>query len=161
MAIAKITSAENKTVPHPPYPVDGNGAFNNLHLAAVVVLAPVVFLTFMPFLSLTWFTYKIFFFLLGIPATCAYWQGISMYGHNVRDNVKMPGRPQSEYLVLKDPELREKYANKKIPMQIAYDAYFDQKLDIKGDVLDALEHRHDWATFQFTPEIWKVHLLFF
>lgn len=81
-----------------------------------------------------------------------------MYGGNVRDNIKMPGRPQSDYLTIKDPELREKYANKKIPMQIAYDAYFDQKLDIKGDVLEALEHRHDWASFQFTPEVWKVCL---
>jgi len=151
----RLRSEDNKTVPHPPFPVDGNGAFNNYHLIGAVVLGPAIFLAFMPFLSLTWFSYKIFFFLLGIPITAAYWQIISMYGGNTRDNIKMPGRPQSDYLLIKDPELREKYTNKKIPMQIAYDAYFDQKLDIKGDVLDALEHRHDWATFQFTPEIWK------
>lgn len=30
------------------------------------------------------------------------------------------------------------------------EAYFDDKIDLNGDMLDALECRHDWASFQFT-----------
>jgi cyclopropane fatty-acyl-phospholipid synthase-like methyltransferase len=34
---------------------------------------------------------------------------------------------------------------------VFFEAYFDQKIDIcGGDMLDVLESRHDWASFQFT-----------
>lgn len=35
-------------------------------------------------------------------------------------------------------------------METWFEAYFDQKIDIKGDMLDALERRYDWARFVFT-----------
>ncbi|KAJ7801046.1 hypothetical protein B0H14DRAFT_2615659 [Mycena olivaceomarginata] len=36
-------------------------------------------------------------------------------------------------------------------MQIFHDAYFD----FKGDVLEILEQRHDWAKFTFTQELFR------
>jgi len=40
-------------------------------------------------------------------------------------------------------------------MQIFHDAYFDGKYEFNGDVLEILEQRHIWASFQFTPELFK------
>ena len=136
-----IKSSTQKTVPHPPLPHDGPGSFNNIHLAVLVVLAPFVAVRFVPFLSIGFYSYIFLFLLCGMPVTVAYWQIMSTYSGNVRDNVKMPNRPQSDYLEFKDPALRQEYLNKKIPMQIAYDAYFDSKLDFKGGLSACfLEH---------------------
>ena len=38
-------------------------------------------------------------------------------------------------------------------MQKFHDAYFDGKVDFNGDVLEVMEYRHDWASFEFTPEV--------
>ena len=35
-------------------------------------------------------------------------------------------------------------------METWFEAYFDQKIDIKGDMLETLERRYDWARFVFT-----------
>ncbi|KAJ7712643.1 hypothetical protein B0H14DRAFT_3523813 [Mycena olivaceomarginata] len=40
-------------------------------------------------------------------------------------------------------------------MQIFHDAYFEGKIDFKGDVLVILEQRHDWAKFTFTQELFR------
>lgn len=81
---------------------------------------------------------------------------MSRFGASIDDVSKLPGRPQSTYIVLKDPALREKYANKKIPMQTFHDAYFEGKAEFANDdALAALEYRHDWATFAFTAELFK------
>lgn len=33
--------------------------------------------------------------------------------------------------------------------------YFDEKVDFKGDCLDVMEYRHDWASFRFTLSLFK------
>jgi len=43
----------------------------------------------------------------------------------------------------------------KIPMQLFHDAYFEGKIDFKGDVLEIMEQRHDWAKMCFTWELFK------
>lgn len=78
----------------------------------------------------------------------------------MNEKVQLPGKPISHYLDFKDKELEEKYKDRKIPMQIFHDAYFDKKVDFKGDVLDVMEYRHDWATFEFTPEVSRVFVHF-
>lgn len=35
-------------------------------------------------------------------------------------------------------------------METFHEMYFDGDVDFKGDALDALEYRHDWASFRFT-----------
>ncbi|KAJ7815524.1 hypothetical protein B0H14DRAFT_3476149 [Mycena olivaceomarginata] len=53
-------------------------------------------------------------------------------------------------------QLKKLYNGKnKIPMQIFHDAYFEGKIDFKGDVLEILEQRHDWAKFTFTQELFR------
>ncbi|KAJ7780368.1 hypothetical protein B0H14DRAFT_3586291 [Mycena olivaceomarginata] len=40
-------------------------------------------------------------------------------------------------------------------MQIFHDAYFEGKIDFKGDVLEILEQRHNWVKFTFTQELFR------
>lgn len=63
---------------------------------------------------------------------------MSRIGGNIRDNGVLPGKPLEEYLEFKDEELALKYsgkngAGKKIPLQEFYDAYFDSKIEVKGE----------------------------
>jgi hypothetical protein len=132
----RVQSATQKTVPHPPLPVDGNGSFSNITLAILVLASPFLGVKFIPFLSLGFYTYFVLLVPFGMLATVAYWQIMSMYGPSVRTNIPLPGRPQSDYLTINDPELKREYEGKKIPMQIAYDAYFDKKIDFKGMPFD-------------------------
>ena len=43
-------------------------------------------------------------------------------------------------------------------METFYEMYFDGGVDFKGDALEALEYRHDWANFRFTPSLLKYFL---
>lgn len=51
---------------------------------------------------------------------------------------------------------RAKYHGKsKIPMEAFQEMYFDGEVDFKGDCLEVLEYRHDWACFRFTINLFK------
>ena len=48
-------------------------------------------------------------------------------------------------------EDRERYRGKaKIPMETFHEMYFAGDVDFKGDALEIMEYRHDWAAFRFT-----------
>lgn len=123
-------------IPQPPYPVDGNGTFSNLQLAALVLISPwVLFKFFVPYFTLGFYSYLFFLPLTGVPVTVAYWYLMSRIGGPKREYVlrKLPNKPMSYYMTFKDEELRNKYSAKKIPMQTFYDAYFDGKIDINRE----------------------------
>ena len=64
--------------------------------------------------------------------------------------------PIEDYITIKDAKLKQQYnGRKKIPMQAFHDAYFEGKIDIKGDMLELLEYRWDWADMRFTLELFK------
>jgi hypothetical protein len=55
--------------------------------------------------------------------------------------------------------LKQKYHGRnKIPMQVFHDAYFEGKIEVKGDMLEVLEYRLDWAEMRFTMELFKYVL---
>ncbi|KAL7008861.1 hypothetical protein EMMF5_001608 [Cystobasidiomycetes sp. EMM_F5] len=146
------------TIPQPPYPVDGNGSFSNLQLAAIVLLSPWLLFKFIPFFSISLFSWSYLLFWLpitGVPATVGYWYIMSRIGGAKREAALklLPNRPMSYYFTFKDAKLKSQYESKKIPMQTLYDAYFDQKVDFNHDILETMEARHDWATFAFTWEL--------
>lgn len=122
------------TIPQPPYPVDGNGSFSNLQLAAIVLLSPWLLFKFIPFFSISLFSWSYLLFWLpitGVPATVGYWYIMSRIGGAKREAALklLPNRPMSYYFTFKDAKLKSQYESKKIPMQTLYDAYFDQKVD--------------------------------
>ncbi|KAK0196653.1 sphingolipid C9-methyltransferase [Armillaria mellea] len=120
---------------------EGNSYFSNYHLAAVVLVVPYILKSILPLAS---------------HRPVAYWTLASMYGARKNQKVTLPGKDIEEYIEIKDAELSKLYKGKdKIPMQVFHDAYFDGKVEFKGDVLDILEQRHDWAKFTFTPELFK------
>ena len=95
--------------------------------------------------------------LTGLPITVSYWMVMSRIGGRVDEKIKLPGLPLDHYIEIKSDHLKQ-YEGKKIPMQIFHDAFFDGKVDFKGDVLEVMEWRHDWASFAFTPEVsWVLH----
>lgn len=106
---------------------------------------------FLPFGS-SWTFYWFLVIILFIPLTIGYWTLCSKYGKRLNEKVPFPGKPLDHYIDLKNSNLR-KYENAKVPMQKFHDAYFDGKVEFKGDVLDVMEYRHDWASFEFTPEV--------
>jgi hypothetical protein len=113
---------------------EGNGAFNNIHLAVCVIVVPYLLKTFLPLVSRGGFkTYIFLLILTGVPITVAYWTLNSMYGGRKNDKVQLPGKDIEEYITIKDVEMKKFYKGKdKIPMQVFHDAYFDGKIDFNG-----------------------------
>lgn len=54
------------------------------------------------------------------------------------------------FIEFTDPSLAATYGNRKIPMIVLYEAYADGRLDFKCDLLEALENRHQFSTFELT-----------
>jgi len=163
---------------------EGSSSFSNYHLAALVLGVPYVVKRILPLVNRGGFyTYWFLVVLLGIPITVGYWTLMSRVGGRVNERVTLPGKDIETYIDIHDEELKKNYHGKnKIPMQIFHDAYFDGKIDIKGetpfirsrqylsfeprltrhppgDVLDILELRHDFTLFHFTPELFKYVFL--
>ncbi|KIM43659.1 hypothetical protein M413DRAFT_443564 [Hebeloma cylindrosporum] len=136
---------------------EGNGSFNNYHLAALVVVIPYILKSFLPIVKYGGFkTYLFMFLLTGAPTAVGYWAFNSIYGARRNEKVALPGKDIEEYITINDPELKKVYKGKeKMPMQLFHDSYFDGKVDFNGDVLDILEQRHDWAKMNFTLELFK------
>lgn len=113
---------------------EGNGSFNNLHLAAAVIVVPWLVKRVLPIVNQGGFkTYLFMLILLGIPVTVGYWTLMSTIGGRKNTKVELPGKPISTYLEFKDQELKSKHAGtEKINMQEFHDAYFDGKVEVKG-----------------------------
>ncbi|KAF8816423.1 sphingolipid C9-methyltransferase [Phlegmacium glaucopus] len=142
---------------------EGNGAFKNLHLAGLLIVVPYILKSFLPIIKYGGFkTYLFMFILTGAPVAMGYWAFNSIYGGRKNEKVVLPGKDIEEYITIKDSELKKLYKGKeKIPMQLFHDAYFEGKIDFKGDVLDIMEQRHDWAKMNFTWELFKFVLTVF
>ena len=113
---------------------EGNGSFNNLHLAGLVLGVPWIVKRMLPLVNRGGFkTYLFMVLLLGIPVTMAYWTLMSMYGPRKNTKIQLPGRNIEEYITIHDEELKAKYHGKeRIPMQVFHDAYFEGKIDFNG-----------------------------
>ena len=63
------------------------------------------------------------------------------------------------YLHFHSENDRAKYHGKsKIPMETFHEMYFDGAVDFKGDALEVMEYRHDWANFRFTISLFRFFL---
>lgn len=134
------------------YPVEGAGNedFSNWYIIGGAVLAPL-------FVSLAFFgTVGIYSYLLlgailfplafGVPMLYH-----SFFGKPIRHPKGLPRKSLEEYFEFHDETLKAAYAGRsKIPVETFFEAYFDEKLSIKGDMLKLLEARHDFFSFRFT-----------
>lgn len=97
--------------------------------------------------------------MTAIPILATYWYTVSKY--SPRKNVKatFPGRGVEHYLYFHKASDRAKYQGQaKIPLETFHEMYFAGDVDLKGDMLDILEYRHDWASFRFTLSLFKFFL---
>lgn len=124
------------TIKNPPLVgvAEGNGEFNNLHLAAIVLGVPWVLKRILPVVSHGGLkTYIFLVVVFGVPLTLGYWTVMSIYGKRKNEKVAIPAVNIEEYITTDDPDLKTKYHDKeKIPMQIFHDAYFDGKYEFNG-----------------------------
>jgi hypothetical protein len=148
-------------IANPKLPAEGSAAFSNLQLALSILLFPRVLQALLPWifrLSNSWSWYFFLVALFGVPVAVGYWTLMSYIGPRVNEKCILPGKGLDGYVTIKDVALKQKYPFK-MPMQVFHDAYFEGKIDFKGDVLEMMEYRHDWATFNFTPEVSpRLHL---
>ncbi|KAI1854549.1 hypothetical protein JX265_007580 [Neoarthrinium moseri] len=102
----------------------------------------------------------IFFALFtSIPILAGFWITVSAVSPRKNEKAKYPGRPVEHYLTFKKQSDRAKYHGKnRIPLETFYEMYFDGDVDFNGDCLEALEYRHDWASFRFTWGLCKFFL---
>jgi sphingolipid C9-methyltransferase len=105
----------------------------------------------------------IFFALFtSIPILLITWTVFSSLSPRKNEKARYPNRGVEHYLEFHDEEDKLKYrGNKKIPMETFHEMYFDSKVSFKGDCLEMLEYRHDWASFRFTASLFRFFLLGF
>ncbi|RCH77646.1 hypothetical protein CU098_001894, partial [Rhizopus stolonifer] len=134
----------------------GNQTFDNRVLAGAAVGVP-AFVTY--YLGLGVWSFLIIGILLFLPILACTIYLFSRFAPRYRNNIPLPGKPIETYLTFHDAELKAQYYGRnKIPMETFFEAYFVGKVDFNGDVLEIMELRHDWATFQFTLGQFKFFL---
>lgn len=104
-------------------------------MGAAVVAVPYFLWKILPIPYFSFTTvYTCLLLLTGLPTIVGYWTLMSHIGGNRRSHVILPGKDIEEYMTIVDPELKAKYHGQvKIPMQVFHDAYFEDKIEIKGE----------------------------
>jgi sphingolipid C9-methyltransferase len=100
--------------------------------------------------------------LTSFPILASFWYLSSSLTPRKNEKVKLPGRPVEFYLdfLKKSDNLKYRGTNK-IPIDTFQMLYFNGDVEFKGDCLEVLEYRHDWASFHFTLNIFKFFLFSF
>lgn len=146
------------SIKNAPLPADAAGSegFSNILLFALLALIP---------LYLSWKigggfkTWVFFAALTAIPILMIFWTVASCMSPRKNEKAAYPGRPVESYLTFHKEADRIKYrGNNKIPLETFHEKYFDGDVDFKGDALEILEYRHDWASFRFTLSLYWFFL---
>ncbi|TVY57993.1 Sphingolipid C9-methyltransferase 2 [Lachnellula cervina] len=142
-------------------PADGPGAegFSNLALLALLIGVPTLYKWSS---GKGWVTTALVAVLTSFPLLAGFWYFSSTLTPRKNTKVKLPGRPIEHYLKFHKKGNKTKYrGNNKIPIDIFQELYFNGDVEFKGDALEVLEYRHDWANFRFTYRLFKYFLLSF
>src|SRR5687768_10785888 len=67
----------------------------------------------------------------------------------------------ADHVVFNDQKLARKFAHKRIPMAVLYEAYFDGDVDIPGDIYAFLEARSGFVKYSLTLEHFRWALMTF
>ncbi|KAJ3046377.1 hypothetical protein HK097_000905 [Rhizophlyctis rosea] len=146
-----VTKHDFHQVAPTAYPTEGTGNenFSNTYWLGGTVAVPVfiVFILGLPFSA-------VFFIglITAVPVFAACNIIHAIVGAPKRPQTNLPGKKVEDYLEIKDAALKQFSGKNKIPIVHFFENYFDEKIDIKGDMLDLLEARYDWAKFTWTVE---------
>ena len=154
-----LTFLQYPTIANAPLPAEGSGndSWSNTLMFGLLLGVPY----YLKYKVGGGFKTFIFFALVvDLPILVGFWVVMSTYSPRKNEKVKLPGKGVEHYLQFHKQEDAVKYrGNTKIPMEVFYEMYFEGDVSFKGDCFEILEHRHDWATFQFTMGLFK-HFLF-
>ncbi|KAF4310308.1 Cyclopropane-fatty-acyl-phospholipid/mycolic acid synthase [Botryosphaeria dothidea] len=152
-----VRTTNYPTIKNAPLPADGPGSdsFNNNILFALLGGIPLYFTFKVGGGIKTWIFFAI---LTAIPILMAFWTVASTFAPRKNEKARSPGKGIDHYIKFNNEEDRDKYYGKnKIPMHTFHEKYFDGEVEFKGDALEILEYRHDWASFKFT---WGLFVFF-
>ncbi|KAL8933386.1 MAG: hypothetical protein Q9211_005809 [Gyalolechia sp. 1 TL-2023] len=138
-----------------PLPADASGSdsFSNTFLIFLIVGIPWLLARKV---GGGFFTTLFFAVFTSVPILCGFWYFASSISPRKNEKARYPGRPVEHYLSFHDEKDRARYYGKsKIPMETFHEMYFDGKVDFKGDALEILEYRHDWANWKFTFNLFR------
>ncbi|MCJ1377389.1 Sphingolipid C9-methyltransferase 2 [Xylographa soralifera] len=153
-----VRTTNNRSIKNAPLPADAAGSenFSNVLLIALNTIVPAYLARKVGGGLFTWLFFAIFTFL---PVTAAFWSIASRISPRKNEKAQYPGRPVEYYLDFHSDQDRAQYHGKsKIPMWTFFEMYFDGDVDFKGDALEAMEYRHDWANFRFTFALFRFFL---
>jgi cyclopropane fatty-acyl-phospholipid synthase-like methyltransferase len=159
-----VLTSSSPAIHNAPLPADGPGSkhFNNWVVLGLIVVIPWFVSSKLGGGFKTWLFFALVFVL---PILMAYWTVMSSYSPRINTKAKYPNRPISYYLEYHTPELKAKYETSnngqgtKIPIETFQELFFNGQVSFKGDCLDALEFKHDWANFRFTMSLFRFFLL--
>ncbi|KAL8826970.1 MAG: hypothetical protein Q9191_003476 [Dirinaria sp. TL-2023a] len=138
-----------------PLPADASGSesFSNILLISLLALVPGYLARKVGGGIFTWIVFAL---LTTVPILMIFWGISSTISPRKNEKARYPGRSVEHYLQFHEEKDRAKYRGKsKIPMETFYEMYFDGAVDFKGDALETLEYRHDWANFRFTLSVFR------
>ena len=94
-----------------------------------------------------------------VPILMTFWTVASRTAPRKNEKARYPGKPVEHYIEFKNERDRANYHGKnKIPMETFHEMYFNGDVEFKGDCLEVMEYRHDWANFNFTLSLFKFFL---
>ncbi|KAH8675149.1 S-adenosyl-L-methionine-dependent methyltransferase [Ilyonectria robusta] len=150
-----VRVTDSPAIKNAPLPADGAGyeQFSNATLATGLLGIP----TWLSWQFGGGFKLTMFFGLFTtVPVLLVIWTFFSTVSPRLNDKVKLPGRPVEYYLKFKKPRHQARWNGRhKIPMQTFFEMYFEGEVDINGDLLEVFEYRHEWATFNFTLDLFR------
>ncbi|KAH9827213.1 putative fatty acid methyltransferase [Teratosphaeria destructans] len=153
-----VRTTSYPAIKNAPLPADGPGAenFNTTLLIALLAFIPGY---------LAWkvngglFTWIFFAILTAIPILMVFWTVASSMSPRINEKARYPGLPVEHYLTFKKDSDRLKYRGRnRIPMETFHEMYFAGDVEFKGDCLEVMEYRHDWASFRFTLSLYWFFL---
>ncbi|GAB7345228.1 hypothetical protein MBLNU457_3602t1 [Dothideomycetes sp. NU457] len=153
-----VRTTSYASIKNAPLPADGPGSdnFNNYILFGLLFFVP----AYMAWKIGYGIKTTIFFALFtSLPILVAFWTVASTMSPRKNEKARYPGLPIEHYLHFHRESDRLKYRGKnKIPMETFHEMYFDGLVDFKGDALEVMEYRHDWANFRFTMSLFWFFL---
>ncbi|EMC91497.1 hypothetical protein BAUCODRAFT_79835 [Baudoinia panamericana UAMH 10762] len=153
-----VRTTSYPAIKNAPLPADGPGgdSFNTTFLIFLLAFIPGYLAWQVRGGVLTWLFLAL---LTTLPILLVFWSVASSMSPRLNEKARLPGAPVEHYLHFKRDSDRLRYKGRnRIPMETFHEMYFAGLVDFKGDALEVMEYRHDWASFRFTGSLFWYFL---